>query len=288
MEGSTSHLSFSEAQDPDRSLLLCNNPRDMQESKRSCVFLSRRKEGDDPDLPRRISVSYDSLQGLFHLPLADAARETGLCTTTFKKACRRFNVIAWPYRKSSSYHEKQRRDRVAPRNAQTDGVDAAVVCCISPVWHDGSSTFSSISPSSSNVTASSERHRACINPASAVFAGAAPQGLLQQTPTALDTRSYGEASMSARTFATFATFAQHNAPSYVDMFTQGRAVIGVPLSMPEGLPTTQPCGGEQVGVLPLEAGTPGERSCVETVMEYLDFKCSISEADIESMLSNDY
>jgi len=43
--------------------------------------------------------------------------------------------------------------------------------------------------------------------------------------------------------------------------------------MPEGLPTTRPCGG---GASSLEAGRPRERSCVdkrscvEAVMDYLD------------------
>ena len=60
-----------------------------------------------------------------------------------------------------------------------------------------------------------------------------------------------------------------------------------PLPMPQGLPTTRPCGGELGGATPLETGSPRERSCVEAVMEYLDLECSISEADIEAMLSSD-
>ncbi|KAJ1479482.1 hypothetical protein T484DRAFT_1902737 [Baffinella frigidus] len=64
-----------------------------------------------------------------------------------------------------------------------------------------------------------------------------------------------------------------------------KVCIGVP--MPEDLPTTGGCGLEQGGATPLEAGPPRERSCVEAVMEYLALECSISEADVESMLSND-
>jgi len=39
--------------------------------------------------------------------------------------------------------------------------------------------------------------------------------------------------------------------------------------------------------VPFEASPPRERSCAVAVMEYLALGCSISEADIESMLSND-
>ena len=46
----------------------------------SCLFLPRRKEGEDLDgPPRHIIVSYEALEVLFHLPLKDAAREIGLC-----------------------------------------------------------------------------------------------------------------------------------------------------------------------------------------------------------------
>ena len=46
----------------------------------SYFFLPRRKEGEDPDGPRRhIVVSHEALEGLFHLPLKDAALEIGRC-----------------------------------------------------------------------------------------------------------------------------------------------------------------------------------------------------------------
>ena len=51
----------------------------MPKSETSCFFLPRRKEGEDPDGPlRHIFVSYEALEGLFHLPIKDAAREIGL------------------------------------------------------------------------------------------------------------------------------------------------------------------------------------------------------------------
>jgi hypothetical protein len=251
------------------------------------VFLPRRKDGEDPDVPRHISVSYESLVGLFHLPLNDAAREIGLCPTTFKKACRRFDLESWPFRKGSSFLGGQRQVPIARRTAQTDGVDAVMVSCTSPLRHDGASTLSSMVSSSSNARASSERHRDCINPASAVFSSAAPQGLLKQTSMALDTQSHG-AAQHARPPLQLKTFASHNAPSYADAFKRGRVVIGVPLPMPDGQPITRPNGREQAGTTLPEAGPPREQSCTEAVMEYLDFGYSISEADVASMLSNDH
>ena len=219
----------------------------------SCVFLPRRKEGEDPDVPRHISVTYESLERLFHLPLKEAAREIGLCPTTFKKVCRRFDLETWPFRNASSSLAGQCQAPIARGEAQTDGVDAAKVACTSPVWHGGSSSLgfpvSSDASSSSNVRASSFQLK---------------------------------------------TFAPNDAPSYIDTFTRGRVVIGAPLPTPEGvapvvgMPTTEACGMAQGGATPLEAGPPGEKSCSEAVMEYLDLGCSISEADVTSMLSNDY
>ena len=67
----------------------------------SCVFASRRKEGEDVDpnapLTRHIEVNYKDLEKVFHLPLREAAREIGLGQTTFKKACRYLNIVRWPY-----------------------------------------------------------------------------------------------------------------------------------------------------------------------------------------------
>jgi len=186
------------------------------------VFLPRRKPEEGPDGQRHIRVSYEALEGLFHLPLKDAAREIGLCPTTFKKACRRFNLEHWPFR------QFQGRIPFARRTSQTDGVDAAMrtlhqdpvcataaptlqttdahqamragtVSCTSPVWHDG------------------------------ISSSAAPQGLLQQASMALDMRSYGEARHAGPAFEHFAPL---DAPSYIDTLTRGRVVIGVPQPCP--------------------------------------------------------
>ena len=259
--------------------------------------MPRRKEGEDPNAPRHISVSYEALEGLFHLPLTDAAREIGLCPTTFKKACRRFDLEQWPFR------QKQGRIPFARMASQTDGVDAAfrslhqdpvcapaaptlqtteahqamravTVSCTPPVWHDGG------------------------------FSSAAPQGLLQQVSMALDTRSYGEARHAGPAFELFAPL---DAPSFIDTLTTGRVGIGVsqPCPFPVwrdtlsfGVPLSSMASSSSHGrtssklqrdrAMPLETGPPRERPCVEAVMDYLDLGCPISEADVESMVSNDF
>ena len=102
-------------------------PMDMPNENTSCVFFPRQKEGDltEPGLlTRHISINYEALEDLYHLPLKDAAREVGLCSTTFKKACRHFNMKKWPFRKGQS---KTPRGKLgAYGNARTDAVDAAI------------------------------------------------------------------------------------------------------------------------------------------------------------------
>jgi len=242
------------------------------------VFLPRRKEGENLDgLSRHVHVAYEDLESLFHLPLKDAAREVGLCRSTFKKACRRLRLENWPYRKGG--------------NAHTQGVDAVVVFCTSstlqtpelhhtkhavvvPAMSSFGSPFSSIASSSSSAGSTSAALRAT------------PFEALQLASTALVTRSYGEARDTGPAFQ-LKTFAPHDPPSYIEAFTKGLVSVGgVPLPMPEGLPTTQLCGGGRPGAT-LETGSPRERSCVEAVMAYLDLGRPISEADVESMLAND-
>jgi hypothetical protein len=65
----------------------------MPKRARSCVFFPRQKKGEEAEhVARHIIIDYEALEGLFHLPLKDAAREIGLCQTTFKKACRNFKI----------------------------------------------------------------------------------------------------------------------------------------------------------------------------------------------------
>ena len=99
----------------------------MPKQMRSCVFLPSRKEGEELDGPsRHVSVSYEKLARLIHLPLKHAAREIGLSQTTFKKACRRFNIKAWPFRKGRRFNVEV---PINLRNAQTGDVDAVLVLC---------------------------------------------------------------------------------------------------------------------------------------------------------------
>jgi len=226
---------------------------------RPAWFVPRQREGNDGE-PRSISISHEALKGLFHLPLKDAAREVGLCATTFKKACRRLGLSKWPSRRGYA----QTCAPAAPTRQTTAVHQAVTVACTSPVRHDASVAIDA---------------RSCVK-----------------------TRHPGAAFQHK-------TFALLGAPSYIDTLTRGAICIGVP--MPEGQPTTRPhaqgtptqCGGEQGDSAPLVAGSLQERSCVErscvqerscverscveAVMEYLDLGCSISEADVESMLSDD-
>ena len=39
------------------------------------------------------------LSKYFHMPIVDAAKELGMCTTMLKKLCRRCGISRWPYRK---------------------------------------------------------------------------------------------------------------------------------------------------------------------------------------------
>jgi len=51
-----------------------------------------------------VHVHRDDLLRMFHLPLAEAACKIGLCSTTFKKTCRRLGVETWPYQKQTKRH----------------------------------------------------------------------------------------------------------------------------------------------------------------------------------------
>ena len=226
-------------------------PTDMPKKRTSFFFLPRLKEGEDPDRPpRHIRINYKVLEGLFHLPLKDAARETGLCPTTFKKACRSCGMQNWPYRRG----RRETANRTLHR-----------AFTASPVWHDGMWDTSS---------------------SGTVISSAAPEGLPQLASMALDTRSCGEArypgpASTHKTFAPLATL------SYSDSLSWGSICIRLPSGPSEGQPTTGPYGGKQGGATPLKTFPPRERSCVEAVMECLELGCPIAEADVAAMLSDD-
>jgi len=53
-----------------------------------------------------ITVSQKVLREHFHLPLPTAAKKFGMCTTVFKKLCRRFGIAKWPHRQMRGIDKK--------------------------------------------------------------------------------------------------------------------------------------------------------------------------------------
>jgi hypothetical protein len=47
---------------------------------------------------RRGPITGKMLRENFHLPLHTVAKKFGMCTTAFKKLCRRFEIPKWPHR----------------------------------------------------------------------------------------------------------------------------------------------------------------------------------------------
>jgi hypothetical protein len=47
---------------------------------------------------RRGQITEKMLRDHFHLPLHTVAKKFGMCTTAFKKLCRRFEIPKWPHR----------------------------------------------------------------------------------------------------------------------------------------------------------------------------------------------
>jgi hypothetical protein len=54
--------------------------------------------GDDLGANRRPGISGHTLREHFHLPLHTVALKFGMCTTAFKKMCRRMGIAKWPHR----------------------------------------------------------------------------------------------------------------------------------------------------------------------------------------------
>ena len=213
------------------------------------MFFPRRNQGEDAvpgHLTRPVSVNYEALESLFHLPLKDAAREMGLCPTTFKKACRRFSVDVWPFRKGQSRIPIARRSTQTDDHRHQDNVkkgEAASVYCASPVWHDGSTAWMNRSFSFSSTASSSSTVRASSSPDLARHA--APSFQLCPLPPVFRHTPLDASSLARRIFA--------GVPIPSTTFEGG------------GLLSTRPCGAEQGFEAPLEAG-----SCSVAVMTYLE------------------
>eukprot|EP00899_Mesostigma_viride_P004028 jgi/Mesvir1/13626/Mv06714-RA.2 len=58
----------------------------------------------------RGGASIDELRLLFHLPIEDAAKQLGVCSSALKRRCRKLGIMRWPFRKvrSLSLHTYQR------------------------------------------------------------------------------------------------------------------------------------------------------------------------------------
>lgn len=53
-----------------------------------------------------ITVTQKELREHFHLPLHTVAKKLGMCTTAFKKLCRRFGIAKWPHRQLRGIDKK--------------------------------------------------------------------------------------------------------------------------------------------------------------------------------------
>jgi len=53
-----------------------------------------------------ITVTQKELRNHFHLPLHTVAKKFGMCTTAFKKLCRRFGIAKWPHRQLRGIDKK--------------------------------------------------------------------------------------------------------------------------------------------------------------------------------------
>ena len=52
------------------------------------------------------AITEETLRENFHLPLQDVAKKFGMCTTAFKKMCRRFSIAKWPHRQLRGIDKK--------------------------------------------------------------------------------------------------------------------------------------------------------------------------------------
>ena len=215
----------------------------------SLLFFPRQKEGDDVEpgsLMRHIRVNQGVIKGLFHLKLKDAAREIGLCPTTFKKACRRFHIEKWPSR------QRQRDAVIGMRHQEPGCAPAAPTLQTTEVHQDNRA-----------VTASCNSH-----------------GWHDEFIAWKNTSDFSVA---------FSSTASSSSTARASPELHGERKTVAPLDAPSNIYSQiySPCGGDQSGATPPEAGPAQKQSCVEAVMDCLALGCSISEADVESMLSSD-
>lgn len=59
-----------------------------------------------PPKPVARDIPLEVLSTYFHLPINDACKALGICSTSLKKICRRHGVVRWPHRKVKSMESK--------------------------------------------------------------------------------------------------------------------------------------------------------------------------------------
>jgi hypothetical protein len=134
--------------------------------RQSFCFFPRRmgRKGWMPGAPPPyVLVSMSSLESLYNLPLGEAAREIGLCATTFKKACRKLGINKWPFQRRAALSCAGSQDNVDCRVSQL----APAVPCPSGVLineHSGANAFGTFwTPTMSMMQAHQAQHH-CFNP----------------------------------------------------------------------------------------------------------------------------
>ena len=69
-----------------------------------------------------------ALRDNFHLPLAEVAKKFGMCTTAFKKLCRRQGIMHWPHRALRSIEKKIASLRAEAKFTNDQGYIEEQVC----------------------------------------------------------------------------------------------------------------------------------------------------------------
>ena len=64
----------------------------------------------------------------FHLPLSEVAKKFGMCTTAFKKLCRRQGIMHWPHRALRSIEKKIASLRAEAKFTNDQGYIEEQVC----------------------------------------------------------------------------------------------------------------------------------------------------------------
>ena len=97
--------------------LLCEEEEEEEEEERGADLegsdcsesvhgIEEKKLNDVDSATAGVAVTDDVLREHFHLPLQLVAKKFGMCTTAFKKLCRRFGIAKWPHRQLRGIDKK--------------------------------------------------------------------------------------------------------------------------------------------------------------------------------------